>query len=208
MRHLRVLIMGVALSTLLGCTGMTASECELADWQAVGYEDGSLGRAPDAFARHRKGCAKHEVAPNFQAYQYGRDAGLREYCKPSRGFREGARGGEYLGVCPPETEDEFFASYEEGRALFELEFAVNSTHRKLQQKRQRMKDIELEQADILAATFSDDTPGEERARLLVVSRQLIEERRNLDTDVHRLERELRMREAELADHRAQQMSRL
>jgi hypothetical protein len=208
MRHWRTLLVGVGLSSLLGCTGMTSSECELADWQAVGFEDGSLGHSADVFARHRKGCAKHDVAPDFTAYRAGRDAGLREYCQPARGFREGARGAEYLGVCPPELEDAFFERYEEGRALYELEYAVRSTHQKLTYKQQRIKDIEIRLAENLAATLASDTPGEERARLLVETRQLTEERLTLTGDVERLERELRLKEDQLSDHRAQMMTRL
>ena len=208
MRHWRTLLVGVGLSSLLGCTGMTSSECELADWQAVGFEDGSLGHSADMFSRHRKGCAKHEVAPDFTAYRLGREAGLREYCQPSRGFREGARGAEYLGVCPPTLEEAFFERYEEGRALYELEYAVRSTHQKLTHKQQRIKDIEIRLAEALAATLADGTPGEERARLLVETRQLTEERLALNREVERLERELRMREDQLSDHRAQMMTRL
>ena len=59
-----------------------------------------------------------------------------------------------------------------------------------------------------AATLADGTPGEERARLLVETRQLTEERLTLTRDVERLERELRTREDQLSDHRAQMMTRL
>jgi hypothetical protein len=207
MRHWRVLFVGGMLS-LAGCTGMTASECELADWEAVGYEDGSVGRSSDVFARHRKGCAKHDVAPDFRAYRTGRDSGLREYCQPARGYRIGASGGEYLGVCPADLEDAFLDSYDEGRELYELEYAVKSTNRKLEHKKQRVRDIEVELTELLARSLADETTGDERATLVVQTKQLTEERIGLGRDIGRLEHELRDREADLADYRAQRISRL
>ena len=43
MRHWQIFTVGASLFSLIGCAGMSANECELADWQAVGYEDGVQG---------------------------------------------------------------------------------------------------------------------------------------------------------------------
>ena len=82
---------------------MSAEECALSDWHAVGFEDGSLGYAAARLGDHRRACAEHGYAPDFAAYQAGREEGLRLYCQPSRGFNVGSKGGQYNGVCGAES---------------------------------------------------------------------------------------------------------
>ncbi|NND37007.1 MAG: DUF2799 domain-containing protein [Gammaproteobacteria bacterium] len=202
MNNWRILAMSAGLIALAGCGGMSANECELADWQAVGYEDGVNGRSTDRFGGHRKSCAKHEVAPDFQAYRTGRDAGLREYCQPARGYREGTRGARYVGVCPADLEPAFLSSYNEGRELYELESAVRTTSAQIQRRKTRMDEIETELTGVMADALSSDTSGEERAALLVKTKQLAEERVTLDNEVDELEVTLERRREELEAHRA------
>lgn len=198
----RILLIGAGLAALAGCAGMSANECELADWRAVGYEDGVQGRSTDRFGGHRKNCAKHEVAPDFQAYQAGRDAGLREYCQPARGYREGVRGASYVGVCPADLEPAFLASYNDGRTLYELESAVRSTNAQIKRRKTRMDEIEGELTGVMADALAGDTSGEERAALLVKTKQLAEERVTLANEVDELEAKLDQRQEELDAHRA------
>lgn len=202
MDHWRIPALAAALLALAGCGGMSANECELADWQAVGYEDGVKGSSTDRFGDHRKNCAKHEVAPDFQAYRTGRDAGLREYCQPTRGYREGTRGARYVGVCPADLEPAFLASYYEGRELYELESAVRTTSAQIQRRKTRMDEIEGELTGVMADALTGDTSSEERAALLVKTKQLAEERVTLDNEVDELEVKLEQRREELEAHRA------
>lgn len=208
MRHWQIFTVGASLFSLIGCAGMSANECELADWQAVGYEDGVQGRSSDKFGSYRKNCAKHEVAPDFRAYQSGREAGLREYCQPTRGFREGSRGAKYVGVCPADLETDFLESYNDGRTLYELEHAVSSAKRQIDHRKSRMKDVESELAQIMASLLIDDTPGEERAALLVETKQLAEERMSLANEVENLQQQLYESQEELDEHRAQLLTQL
>lgn len=203
MGHWRILVICAGLVAVAGCGGMSANECELADWQAVGYEDGVQGRSTDRFGTHRKNCAKHEVAPDFQAYQTGRKAGLREYCQPERGYSEGARGAKYVGVCPPDLEPAFLSSYNEGRTLYELEYAVRSTSAQIQRRKSRMDEIEGELTDVMAGALASDTTGEERAALLVKTKQLAEERMTLENEVDELEVKLSRSQDELDSYRGQ-----
>lgn len=207
MHHWLRLAMALSLFALAGCAGMSANECALADWQAVGYEDGVQGRSSDKFGSYRKNCAKHEVAPNFQAYQSGRDAGLREYCQPTRGFREGSRGAKYVGVCPADLEGDFLDGFNDGRTLYELEFAVKSGQRQIEHRKSRMKDIESELAKIMATLLLEDTPGEERAALVVETKQLAEERVALGGEVENLQQQLYRDQENLDEHRTRLMTR-
>jgi hypothetical protein len=207
-RQWKVLTVATALLAIAGCSGMSASECELADWRAVGYEDGSRGRSSEVFASHRKNCAKHDVAPDFAAYQSGRESGLREYCQPAKGFREGARGAEYVGVCPADLENAFLDGYYEGRTLYQLEYAVNSTTRQIEARQSRMKRIEIELTEVMAAALANDLPGDQRASLLVQTKQLAEERITLANEVDDLQLQLQTQQEELAAHRSQMVTRL
>lgn len=208
MRHWQKLVIALGLLSLIGCAGMSANECQLADWQAVGYEDGVQGRSSDNFGSYRKKCAKHEVAPDFQSYQSGREAGLREYCQPSRGFREGSRGAKYVGVCPTDLEGDFLDSYNDGRTLYQLEYAVTSTNRQINHRKSRMNAIEKELTQKMAAVLLDGTAGDERATLLVETKQLAEERITLANEVENLQKQLHQQEEDLAEHRAELMTQL
>ena len=207
MRHWKLFTLAAGLAVLSGCGGMSASECEYADWRAVGYEDGSRGRTTDVFASHRKSCAKHEVAPDFAAYQSGREAGLREYCQPERGYREGERGADYLGVCPADLEASFYDSYLEGHQLYMLKSAVAKTSRQIDANKARMNQIERTLASKTAAALSGELTNDELAAAMVATKQLTEERMTLGSEVEQLEATLERQQAELADYQDQLVTR-
>jgi len=202
-RFVAVALLAVALG---GCGGMSASECELADWRAVGYEDGSRGRSTDTFGRHRKACAKHEVAADFDDYQAGRQSGLREYCKPERGYQEGARGAQYHGVCPADLESDFYDAFLEGQILYNLESAVAKTARQIESNKARMNSIEKK----LAENTSDAIRGlssDKLAELVVETKQLAEERITLEQENEQLEQRLAREQEELDSHKSQLVTR-
>jgi len=206
MTYLKTAAVALVSLSLWGCGGMSASECELADWRAVGYEDGSRGRSTEAFGQHRRACAKHEVAADFDDYQAGRQAGLREYCKPERGYQEGARGARYQGVCPADLEPDFYDAFLEGQILFNLESAVARTSRQIESNKSRMNAIEKKLAD----NTSDAIRGlssDELAALVVETKQLAEERMTLERENEQLEQRLAREQEELAAHRSQLVTR-
>jgi hypothetical protein len=206
MNYFRIIATVALAIALWGCGGMSASECELADWRAVGYEDGSRGRPTDTFGRHRKACAKHEVAADFDDYQDGRQAGLREYCKPERGYQEGARGAQYHGVCPAGLEPDFYDAFVEGQILYNLESAVAKTRRQLDSNKARMNSIEKQ----LAENTSDairGLPSDQLAELVVETKQLAEERITLAQENEQLEQQLAREQEELAAHKSQLVTR-
>jgi hypothetical protein len=197
----------LAVLQLAGCASISESECKLSDWRAVGYEDGSQGRPTDSFGRYRKNCAEHGVAPDFQAYQSGREAGLREYCQESRGFQEGSRGATYQGVCPADTEAGFLAGYDAGRTLHDLESSLRHTSRRIADHEARIKQIEVDLAGKMTAGVTAATTAEARARLLVETKQLAEERATLGREIRDLEARRALLEQELAKAREELVSR-
>ncbi|MEM9690674.1 MAG: DUF2799 domain-containing protein, partial [Pseudomonadota bacterium] len=119
-------LLGLAVLLVSGCASMSADECMMSDWRAVGYEDGARGYTTAQFGSRRKACAKHGVTADFEAYQEGRREGLVEYCQPARGFQVGANGGQYAGVCDAALEGGFVEAYRIGSELYTLRSAVNS----------------------------------------------------------------------------------
>jgi hypothetical protein len=203
--NLRNLILILAGSLVLqGCAGgMSKDECLVADWYAIGYEDGSRGAPPDTIGKHRRACAEHGVAPNMQAYDQGRNKGLTLYCQPSKGFNLGARGYGYGGVCPRMLEPEFLAAYNSGRKLHELESILNYTVRQLNAKEKQLQDIKHIMIDTAAALISDEATPEDRLHLLAESHDLATEHEQLEAEIEALEHDRVIQEDELARYREQ-----
>src|SRR4030095_1074127 len=116
-----------AMAALAGCNSMSEKECLSTDWQTVGYEDGVNGYAGDRIGRYRNACSEHGVTPDPAQYQAGGDQGPHEIGKPANGFRVGARGAGYSGVCPADLDESFVDAYQSGRQLYVLRSRVGST---------------------------------------------------------------------------------
>ncbi len=191
----------IALAVILsGCATMNADQCAMSDWHAVGYEDGSRGATSDRFGQYRKACAKHSVAPDFQAYQVGRKEGLVEYCRPSRGFNLGASGGRYNGVCDVALEEEFLDAYRVGSQLYTLRSNVNRVNSAISSREQRIAEnvetIAAKQATLIAA----ETTVEDRVLILADLKRLSEEQGELEAEIEQLVDERARHETELADY--------
>ena len=110
---------------------MSKSECANANWQARGYSDGQNGSPRSLLSRHIKACGKIGVYPNQAQYQSGYLEGVKLYCTPRNGLKEGRLNAEYHDVCPVELESAFLKSHIDGLQLklTELEqekFSANS----------------------------------------------------------------------------------
>lgn len=182
-----------------GCaSGLSKDECHLADWRAIGYEDGVQGWSEAKIGEHRKSCAKHGVALNLDAYHAGWEEGISGYCQPGNGYRQGRRGQRYNGVCPAYLEPEFLHAYQHGRELYDLESGLHQTERKLRYKRSRLADIEVEIRDAGIQLVKEDTTMEQRVILL-------DELRKLEREYSETEAQIPVLEAE-RDRQTQQLA--
>lgn len=197
MKRIFVIALAVIMS---GCATMNADQCAMSDWHAVGYEDGSRGHTSDRFGQYRKACAKHSVAPDFQAYQVGRKEGLVEFCQPSRGFNLGAGGGRYNGVCDIAMEEEFLDAYRVGSQLYTLRSNVNRVNGAIASREQQIAEnvetIAAKQAILIAA----ETTVEDRVLILADLKRLSEEQGELEAEIDQLIDERARHETELADY--------
>lgn len=196
----------MALLVMAGCASMSADECAVSDWRAIGYEDGSRGYTADRLGQHRKACAKHGYAPDFEDYRYGREEGLREFCQPSRGFALGSGGGQYYGVCASDQEPGFLDAYRTGQHLYTLRSNVNYAANAIRAREAELERVRLQIRDTEAALISRETTTENRILLLADLKELSEETGRLEAEIIDLvaeradhEHELRSYESVLAN---------
>lgn len=192
-KKLTVAAMAVLISS---CASMSKEECLVADWHALGYEDGAAGQQVSQLSRRRQACAEHGIRPDTEAYRAGRDEGLRLYCTEQRGFRVGRAGQNYSGVCPADLEGLFLNAYQAGRDIYQAQRAVNEVasaiHERETEREQLLDDI----TDMSARLISDEATREERVTLLADIARMKERHGELGAELDELNRELALREAE------------
>jgi hypothetical protein len=199
----KLLVIVVALGSAASCASLSKDECLTADWRTIGYQDGARGALAENIAGHRRACAKHGIAPDLEAYLYGRNEGLRTYCHPQRGYSLGAGGGVYQGVCPLDLERPFLAAYNDGHGLHVRREAVRSLESALARKEQRAEEIVHVILAKEVELISADVSVEDRAHLLVDIKNLASEREALLREIPRLaiERDAAVRELQAYEHR-------
>ena len=196
------LISVAAAIGLSGCASMSADECAMSDWRTIGYEDGSMGYTADRLGNHRKACAKHGVAPDFEAYQAGRREGLRQYCQPSRGFSVGSGGGRYNGVCPSDMEPEFVDAFNRGHKLYNLRAQVNSANYQINAREKELKKTKEDIRQIEADLINSETTTEDRVLLLVDLKEAAERIGEIEAEIVELVEERATYEQQLAQYEA------
>ena len=197
---LGILTFWAATVTLMvgGCATLDKDECLTADWQSIGYEDGARGYKASHIGSHRKACAKHGVAPDFDLYEKGRLKGLEEWCTPRNGYRQGAGGHLYNGVCPSHLAAPFMAAFEQGRAVHAYAAQIKAQESEM---KKMLVDRDALDKDLEALENELVRPGVSprgRRRLLEDIRQLEAQRNSLLNDITEMDRVLEDMNAHLA----------
>jgi outer membrane murein-binding lipoprotein Lpp len=191
-----LLVFATALALLLGgCATLDKDECLNADWQSIGYEDGARGYKTSRIANHRKACAKHGIAPDFDLYERGRLRGLEEWCTPRNGYRQGLGGKGYSGACPEQLEPTFLKGYTYGKDVRAYAATIQRQERDLKKML-----TELDAMDQELAAMEDElvSPGVSPRR----RRQLLGEIRQLEADQNLLINDINAMELALDDMQA------
>lgn len=166
----------LAVAILAGCASMSEEECLTADWYERGVRDGRNGQHHDYIAQHREACAKVGVVPKEQLYRLGHNLGIREYCTPDNGARQGRLGNHYRNACPAELETAFLDRYRPAYRVYEAERRVSRLSSDLQSKERQLKTEKNE---------------DKRRRLRRELRDLDDSMRRARNDLYRAERSLR-----------------
>jgi hypothetical protein len=149
MKHAIAFVLSALALHLSGCATLSEDQCRGADWQAIGYRDGSNGYDAGRIENHGEACAEYGISPDRQEYEIGRFRGLEIFCTARRGVQVGRQGGGYSGVCPADIEPAFLEGYDLGRRLYELDQYlsrlrqdIDQTQHALDQKDPPLKDSE------------------------------------------------------------------
>ncbi len=179
---------------------MSADECATSDWYAIGYEDGARGYAAEQLGNRRKACAKHGVTPDFQAYQSGRNEGLKEFCQPQRGFSVGSSGGRYSGVCPAHLEPGFLDAFRVGARLHTLRSNVNSANYRINAKQAELARLEDDIRANEAALIAAETTVQDRVLIVADLKEMNERTGQLEAEIDDLIEDRTVHEQELASY--------
>lgn len=134
----------VLLALLLGgCATLDKNECLQANWTDLGARDGQSGYSPARLEEHREACREYGIVPDDRSYLAGREQGLRYYCTPETGFREGRRGASYQRVCPLAAEADFLLAYDHGRELYQVEQDMNALRSRIDELERALDDPAL-----------------------------------------------------------------
>lgn len=101
-----------------GCSSMSKDECELANWNAIGYSKGATGHSISTFQEYQKDCAEHRVKPDYQAFKQGHYEGLGEFCSIERGMEMGSNGENYHTICQSSQFPAYNQGYQVGINLY------------------------------------------------------------------------------------------
>lgn len=115
-----LLITALLVSGCATTSRLKPEQCLSADWQAIGYQDGLLGRATDYITRHAERCSKIGVAPNRASWEQGYSQGLKRYCTPLRAYQLGREGIALNNVCPPDQMLDLLKAHDEGNYYYQL----------------------------------------------------------------------------------------
>ena len=152
-------LVGSAL-ILASCATLSKEQCMVGDWQAIGYSDGVAGYYADRLSLHAKACAKAGVAPDYQAWERGRQQGLKQYCSADNAFALGRLGQPLNSVCPAEVSQRLQNINAQGREYYALSNQLREARNQL--KQYQTEYIKLRDGEML--NFKSEK--EARARLL------------------------------------------
>ena len=161
--YLWILLAGVFCQS---CATLSKEECHSADWQMIGFEDGSQGHHSQRIGAHREACAEHGVTPNMEHYLLGHKKGLGNYCNFRNGLLLGERGGSYNGVCPAPLDQEFRKGYRDGKALYAMQEELQAIENDYQTTLQEINEMETELGQKKEMIIAQSTGATLRRELL------------------------------------------
>jgi hypothetical protein len=166
-----VLLVIVCVGLFTGCASMSKDECKTANWETVGFSDGSQGSALSNIERHQKACAGI-VTPDFDAYTRGHKRGVEKYCIAGTGYNAGVRGRQQNSVCAGAQWPEYHAAYQYGMDIYNAKGSVKHSTIALQAATQARVDAEHNIKVVEAELVSAGLPTHKRVKLLEQSKEL------------------------------------
>ena len=89
----------VILGLVSGCTRLTEEQCQILNWEAEGRAAGQYGAGPTSYSRLASQCSRFAIAPDYNAYERGRQQGLVRFCTPDGVYIAGMAGRGSTAQC-------------------------------------------------------------------------------------------------------------
>ena len=142
------LYLSVALVGLMGLVAcsLTEEECTTGNWSELGVKDGARGLDDTHFDRYAKRCAKFDATPDRNAWEVGRQEGLKIYCTPANAYQLGKKGRRLRSSCAADLAAKMQIAYDDGRELYDIQRDIQSAR------------SDLRDAHEIAATAAADSP--------------------------------------------------
>lgn len=115
---------------LAGCAttqSLKPADCQVANWKAVGYQDGLKGASSQEILRHARTCQGRSI-PNREQWEMGRQKGLVEYCTKKNAYELGRQGITISAVCEQNLEELHHANMM-GLEQYEMSERINRLQR-------------------------------------------------------------------------------
>lgn len=181
MRLMTTMVVIGSISLLSGCATLSKQECMVGDWQAIGYNDGVAGYSVERLASHSKACAKVSVAPDYQAWERGRELGLQQYCTADSAYNVGRRGNALNNVCPASMMSSLRKINQQGQQYYTF---INE----IEKDKQLIKTYRAEYDKLRNGDMLDfETEKEARTRLLYLPKELYKIQRRIDNNERKIE---------------------
>lgn len=142
MHTMRVLFTLAAATALAGCASMSESECRVADWGRVGFNDGVRGDSENRVAAYAEDCGKIGITPDATVYRQGWDTGIVQFCTPINGWLEGQRGHSVkLASCQGQAGYALFAQYfDAGMLVYRTREDMERNDREMRRLQKRLEE--------------------------------------------------------------------
>ena len=101
---------------LTSCATYSKQDCANFSWDKRGYISALNGQKKEyGLLHYYRACNdKHGIKPQDQLFKTGYDRGLKAFCTPEYADKFAKRGGEYIGTCTKEQENDFLKPYAKG----------------------------------------------------------------------------------------------
>ena len=124
-----------SLFILCSCATLNKEECQNANWNNIGYSDGTTGYPASRLNDHIKACSEHGISVNTQQYSNEYEKGLKKYCDHEKALERGLRGESYNNVCGAKFEKKYFLGkkiYDTKTRISDIEKSIENKYRQLE----------------------------------------------------------------------------
>lgn len=133
MRRSVLVVAALLAGGLAGCDSMSKRECEQANWQGRGLEDGRAGRPASYISSHREACGKAGIEPDAALWRAGWSKGIVSYCTPNSAWMAGVNNQLYAGVCADLDEATFLRYHRAGQLVYKARQDLTQNQSRLNQ---------------------------------------------------------------------------